>query len=449
MSTASRPLAAVYDADPRWGALRGAAREHWYVWLGLAGLAIQLVTLWRVLEPVGPGAYPPLKDSVIFEYIGWRLAEGGRLYVDVWEVKPPLSFELLGVLAWLAGGDVPLYHTLALAVTNAAVVGAGLVVGLVTYELTADEAASLAAGLAWYALPVVTWRAAYGYKPKYLVVAAGLFAVYLALRDRPLSAGVAGAASVGFWQLAVVFPAIALALVARRGTRRDVGRYLAGVAGLSALMLAPVVYWGAVDELVAEAVLTPLLVTNDGGSIASQIGKTATLFGRTLPVALLGAFGIVAGTARAPRRRWWLAVGAGWFALQVLALDLDAYPDLIPAFGFVALGIGLVLGDRRDGPLALYGLVLAMVALAVATLGPHAAEAPIQLADPGTVSAPYRGAERSTLFWRAIESETCRPFYGMTQHRVVQLTGGSITDVTCGDHRPLWEAFKARYLPGG
>lgn len=449
MSTVSRSLAAVYDAHPRWRTLRAVAREYWYVWLGLAGLAIQLVTLWRVLEPVGPGAYPPLKDSVIFEYIGWRLAEGDRLYVDIWEVKPPLSFELLAVIAWLADGDVPLYHTLALTITNAAVVGAGLAIGLVTYELTADEAASLAAGLAWYALPAVTWRAAYGYKPKYLVVLAGLLAVYLALRDRPLTAGVVGAASVGFWQLALVFPAVSLALVVRRGTRRDVGRWLAGGALLSAVMLAPVVWWGAVDELLAEAVLTPLLVTNDGGSVAAQVGTAAALFGRTLPLALLGAFGVAAGTVRAPGRRWWVAVGAGWFALQVLALDLDSYPDLIPAFAFVALGIGLALGDREDAPLAVYGLVLSMVALAVATLGPHAAEAPIRLADPSTVAAPYRGTERPTLFWRAIESETCRPFYGTTQHRVIQLTGGSLTDATCGDHRALWDAFKARYLLGG
>lgn len=213
MSTVSRSLAAVFDVDPRWRTVRTVAREHWAVWLAIAGLAIQLVTLWRVLQPIGPGAYPPLKDSLIFEYIGWYLTEGGRLYVDVWEVKPPLSFELLAVLAWLADGNVPLYHTLALAVTNAGVVGAGLGIGLVAYELTADEFASLASGLAWYALPAVTWRAAYGYKPKYLVVAAGLLAVYLALRDRPLAAGVAGAASVGFWQLALVFPLLSVVLV--------------------------------------------------------------------------------------------------------------------------------------------------------------------------------------------------------------------------------------------
>lgn len=213
-------------------------------------------------------------------------------------------------------------------------------------------------------------------------------------------------------------------------------------------MLAPVIWWGAVDEMLAEAVLTPLLVTNDGGSIGSQIALAGRLFGRTLPLALLGLFGIVAGSARALDRRWWVLVGAVWFGLQVLVLDLDSYPDLIPAFAFVALGVGLILGDREDAPLAVYGLVLSMVALAVATLGPHAVEAPIELADSSTVTAPYYGAERPTLFWRAVPAETCRPFFGTTQHRVIELTGGSVTDAACGDHRPLFEAFKARYLPG-
>lgn len=447
MSTVSESVTRAFDARPRLRAFRPAVRDYWYVWLVLAGLAIQLVTLWRVLQPVGADAYPPLKDSLIFEYIGWYLTEGGRLYIDVWEVKPPLAFEVTAVLALIADGNVPLYHTLALAVTNAAVVGAALVVGLLTFELTEHEAASFTSGLALFALPAFHWRAAYGFKPKYFVVLFGLLAVFLALRERPLLAGVAGAASVGFWQLALVFPGLSLALVTRRGDRRAVGRWFVGSGMLAVAMLAPVVWWGAVDEMVAEVVLTPLLVTNDGGSVAAQVALAARLLGRALPLALLGAFGVLVGVWTDPRRRWWLLAGAAWFALQLLALDLDAYPDLIPGFAFVALGVGLVLGDRDRAPLAVYGLVLSMVAISVATLGPHAAEAPIHLPEPSAVTAPYRGAERPTLFWRTIPAETCRPFFGATQQRVIELTGGSLGDATCGDVGPLWEAFQARYLP--
>lgn len=447
MSTGSRSLADVYEARPRWPSLREGLREYWYIWLVLFGLGIQTFTLWRVLQPVSAGGYPPLRDSLIFEYIGWYLTEGGRLYVDVWEVKPPLPFEVTAVLAWLADGSIPRFHAFALAVTNAAAIGTALVVGLVTFELTEDEAASFTGGLVVFAYPAFHWRAAFGFKPKYFVVFFGLLAVYLAFRRRPVSAGLAGAAAVGFWQLGLVFPVLSVALVGQHGDRRDVFRWLAGAGLVSAVMLAPIVWWGAVTEMIAETVLTPLLVTNDGGTVVSQVGLLMRLLGRMLPLALLGLFGLLVGVRADPDRRWWLVVGAGWFALQVLALDLDGYPDLIPAVVFVALGLGLALGDRDRTPSAIYGLVFSMVAISVATLGPHTVGTPVVLADPSTVSAPYRGAERSTLFWRSMTTETCRPFFGLTQYRVIELTGGSPDDVTCGTIRPLVEALQARYLP--
>lgn len=444
MSTVSRTLDQVVDAWPRPASFVGRVREYWYVWLVVAATAIQIVALWRVLHPLTAASYPPLKDSLIFEYLGWYLTEGGRLYVDVWEVKPPLAFELPAVLAYLAGGNVRLYHTLVLAVTNAAVVGCAFVVGLVTFELTDDELASFAAGLALFALPAFHWRAAFGFKAKYFVLLFGLLAVYLALRDRPFLAGAAAAASVGVWQLGLVFPGLALGVVYQRQGWAGVRWTVGGGLLVGAIVLAPVVWWGAVEAMLAEVVLTPLLVSNDGGPIVAQVGYAARLFGRTLPLVFLGAFGLLLGVRREPGARWWLAIGAGWFALQVLTLDLDYYPDLIPLFGFLALGIGLALGDRDGTPAAVYGLVGAMVVVSVVTLGPLSVGAPVQPPDASAVEAPYHGAERSALLWRSIETETCRPFFGATQAGVIDLTGGAVGDETCGALDPLWEAFRQR-----
>lgn len=83
---------------------------------------------------------------------------------------------------------------------------------------------------------------------------------------------------------------------------------------------------------------------------------------------LLGAFGLLVAVRNVPGARWWLAVGAGWFAVQLLALDLDYYPDLLPTFDFVALGIGLALGDQDQPPYAVYGLVAPMVVVSVVIL---------------------------------------------------------------------------------
>ncbi len=90
--------------------------------------------------------------------------------------------------------------------------------------------------------------------------------------------------------------------------------------------------------------------------------------------------------------------------------------------------------------------MVATAAVAVGTLGPHGLAGTVELADPSAVSAPYHGAERPTLFWRALPSESCRPYHGLTQLRLLELTGGSLTDATCGDLEPLLEAFRSRYL---
>ncbi|MFB6354307.1 MAG: DolP-mannose mannosyltransferase [Halobacteriales archaeon] len=452
MSTVPRSIEPFVEAWPRPVALARRARAYWYVWLVLAATAVQTVALWRVLGPLPPGAYPPLKDSVIFEYIGWYLADGGRLYVDVWEIKPPLPFELTAVLALLADGAVRRYHVFVLAVTSAAAVGCTLAVGLLTHELTGDEAASVAAGLAMFALPAFHWRAAFGFKAKYFVLLFGLLAVYLALRDRPFLAGAAAAASTGFWQLGLVFPGLALGLAFQQRGWRGVGRTAVGGGLVTAVVLAPVVWWGAVDAMLAEVVVTPLLVTNDGGTVLSQARLAVRLFGRTLPLVLLGAGGLLAGVGRAPRRRWWAAVGAGWFALQVLVLDLDLYPDLLPAFAFAALGLGFVLGDPDHRPVAVYGLLAAMVVLSLVTLGPHAAASPTHPPAPSAIEPPYHGEERPALLWRTVRTETCRPFFGATQGNVVAITGGSYADETCGALEPLSEALVSRLqgrLDGG
>ena len=48
-----------------------------------------------------------------------------------------------------------------------------------------------------------------------------------------------------------------------------------------------------------------------------------------------------------------------------------------------------------------------------------------------------------------METETCRPFFGETQRKVVGLTGGSYADETCGALEPLWETLQDRWFGHG
>lgn len=422
----------------------------WVAGILLVAVPSQALAIWRVFGDLPAGTRPPMRDSIIFEYIGWYLTRGGRLYIDAWEIKPPLPFELVAVVSLVAGGDPVLAHWLNVLLTSAAAVGTALVVGLLVSDLTGSDVAAFAAGVSLYALPAYHWRAAFGFKVKYFVPLFVLLAVYFARRDRPGTAGLAAGAAVGFWQLAVVAPALAAGVAYQRGGRPAVVRVVAGTAGLLAVGLLPVVYWGAFEAMVTETVLVPLLAV-ERAPPSDHVRLAVRLFGGSLPVALLGAIGVAAVARWQPRTTWWLAAGTAWFGLQVLVLDLDAAPDLFALMAFLAAGIGTLLGFEGGSQRPAAVLVAVIAVVSVVTMGGFglAGAAVVQPGpvayDPGLEpTPPYSGEERAYLYWNRVPPETCRVFYGPTQHQLVQRTGQSAVQGTCGDARPVLDALLAR-----
>ncbi|MFB6304198.1 MAG: DolP-mannose mannosyltransferase, partial [Haloferacaceae archaeon] len=301
----------------------------------------------RLFGSLPPGTWPHLRDSVKFEYVGWYLSRGNRLYLDAWAVKPPLPFEVTAVLAAAAGGSVVRYHALAvLANAAAAVVAAAAGAGIVRV-LTDDALGAVVGGVGAFALPFYPFRALIGFKAKYLIVAATLGCLYCAYRERPAAAGVAGAAAVGLWQLAAAVPLVALGRCWQTGGRPAAARVVAAGLATGGLVLLPVVAWGAVPAMVTEVVLTPLLVAEDH-ALADRAWRVAAALGPAAPVALLGLAGVVGGLAPGRvRREWPLAFLAGWFGLALLALDFDNTPDLFPWLAVVSVGAGVAVGRVR------------------------------------------------------------------------------------------------------
>ncbi|MFB6173892.1 MAG: hypothetical protein ABEI39_04540, partial [Halobacteriales archaeon] len=265
-------------------------------------------------------------------------------------------------------------------------------------------------------------------------------------------AGVSAGASVGFWQLAAVFPVLVLGIALAAGDRRDGYRVALGTVGAAAAMVAPVVLvWDALGAMVTETVLVPLVVT-ETGSIVDRIRLGVRLLGFSLPVVALGAYGVVraaTGEYRAPA--WWVPVGALWFGAQILLFDLDSSPDLFAAYPFVALGLGLLATTERSGRVLLVTIV-AVAAVNVTMLGGpwmnleafHVNEALRLRPFPGDrVTGPLYGQQRRQLaFWHQIPTDHCRIFLGKTQYRLVRETG--VTLGQCGDPGPVWRALLAR-----
>lgn len=78
-----------------WVSVPALLRGHLpLVWACAAVLLIGLPTLNFVYGP----------DQALFEYIGRGIARGERLYVDLWDVKPPGIFWVYAAVSWLPAG---------------------------------------------------------------------------------------------------------------------------------------------------------------------------------------------------------------------------------------------------------------------------------------------------------------------------------------------------------
>lgn len=437
MSQASPGSRWLSEAVP---SLRSLVDQHWLVWLGATAFLVEMTAFLRTV--IGHDRPPMTPDAGIFQHAGWYMTRGGALYLDVWEPKPPLSYETTALLALVSGGDMTLYHLLNVGLMLGLAAGIVVLVGLLAHRLTADPLASTVAGLSMFLLPGFALRPALGYKAKYALLFAGLLAIYLALEDRPFAAGVAGAAAVGYWQISVIFPLVALGVV--WGDRGAVARLIAGGAALSALMLAPVVATGGLTAMLVQAVVVPLTLS-ESTPLVVRIYAGAVHFRWAAPLVLVGGGGLL-WLARDWRETWWALVPAAWFALIVLFVDFEVggYTDLIPGLAFVALGVGAAVArlDERE-PRArrlLVGAVGVVVVFNVVALGglgvlfdPVDAPDPTpmsELADNGDESvaaSPYASAEAPDIryvYWNAIQPENCHYRYSMMELDWLAHTGG-------------------------
>lgn len=316
--------------------------RRWLLVLGCLAGGVQALSAWRALSRTGRPAINV--DSALFQHAGWYVTQGAVPYRDIWDIKPPLAIETTALLSLLAGGDPYRLHLLSAAVTAGAAVGCCLLVGLLAYYLTDDRRAALVSGLVPLAVPGFYYLSANGFRPKYLTLCFGLGALCFQLRDRPLPAGMAAATSAGYWQYGGLFVLLVVGLALERRDRSALLRLALGMALVTAIVLAPIVYWDAVVPMLVEVLYVPL-TTQGTQSLLQRLGKLLLYGAYALVPLALGAYGLFISRDRL-WRDWWVYVGAAFGALQML-FDLDSAPDLYVLVVFLALGLALFVA-RAD-----------------------------------------------------------------------------------------------------
>ena len=367
-------------------------------------------------------------DSFAYQYMGWYwTAHGGIPYLEVWEVKPPLAYEVPALLAFVTGDNMVALYAASAGLTIAALIGGVLLAGTLVEEYTGDGLAALAAGLVVLSYPYMFKQAAWGFRPKPLLVVCGLTSFYFLLHERWMFAGAAGAAAAGFWQLGIVFPVIAIVGGFRNG--RQAGLHaLAGAALVTAAVVAPFVLAGpmAVRAMVAEVVFAPLL-DPPSFDIVARILRGGRWLDFANPTVFVG--GMTALLAwRLSGRTWWLSVAAVWFGFQALYLDFGGQTDLVVGMAIAGIGYGFLVGhlDERWRVLLVVAAVAALtlniwnVGFSYDYIHPQ-----MQALDPGTLKYYY---------WNAVPPETCHVRRAGDEYTFVRALGGSWEADVCGQY---------------
>lgn len=419
----------------------GRLERHWRA--VLVGLVLILqVGLFAPQIPLNGGRPWLGKDPMLFQYMGWYWANhGGIPYLHIWDVKAPLTHEIPALIAVFTGDNMLALSVAGMVLSMGALIAGVLLAGTLVKEITGDGKAALAAGLVMLSYPYLFKQPVWGFRPKAILIACGLASFYFLLHERWILAGAAGAAAAGFWQLGIIFPAIAVVGGFRDGRRS--GLYTVAGAGLvTAVVVAPFVLAGpmAVRAMVGEVVVAPLL-DPPSGDVISQALLPPRRLDFALPTALVG--GITALLAwRASNRLWWLSVAAVWFGFQALYLDPNHQDDLVVGMVIVGIGYGLYVGNvfGRDDFGERWRLML--VAAAAGFLALNIWDAGLSY---NHIQPLYETLEPGTLeyyYWDAVPPETCHIRRASDENTFVQTMGGDWEAQLCGQY-PLADLFRA------
>jgi hypothetical protein len=348
-------------------------------------------------------------DSGIFVYIGQQMAAGKRLYIDVWDHKPPLLYwwnalgcsltpgGLMGVWAMAVlnlSAGVNLFYAALRSKTSSSVAGLG--------------ASLLASGLLGqleqpnftevYALPwqaVLFWLGLRAWDGK-VSARSGAFAgiaTVLLVGTRPNNA------AAGLWFLA----ALVFGQVAASGKIRSLGGWMLGVGAAGAATVFP---------FLLQASLADMLYASFGFNFTYAQQKSLTQQGAAmlngclqlthsgvLPLTLAGAWLLWDN-----ERRLAAALGV-WFFLEMMLATLSgrAYSHyfavpLMAAASLAAFGAGTLADRRLAGRLAL-SLALLCGLQAAWQMRARAAEAPDRETASFRRIRDFVGPAESFYYW--------------------------------------------------
>ncbi|MCT9097024.1 DolP-mannose mannosyltransferase [Haloarchaeobius sp. HME9146] len=331
-------------------------------------LIIQFISVARTVTSTSKTEITP--DVLYYLHFGWSITQGVTPYVHFWDPKPPLVHELSFLMATITGENMLLLYIFSIAVTGLAAVLCGVLVALLTFELTDSGSAAVFSAAALYSFAGFHITASQGYRPKFFAALFGLLGIYLLLKERNFSAGLFTAMSAAFWQLAIIYVLVVAGYLIFHRDKTSLLWLVAGALTAVILVVFPFFIWWDVTALVGGAIIAPLS-SSDSWSLLELLTRLYNVPLRLKYATIVVVFAIpatVTAVADDERDPVIAVAGTAWFALQILFLDFDGTVDLVVCFPFVAILMGYYFSSLRINRQQTLALVFA-VCLLVSGIG--------------------------------------------------------------------------------
>lgn len=377
--------------------LRGIRSQWWLA--AVAFLAVLQASIYFPLQPTRR----IYSDTARFLLGGDLLAAGYAPYLNLWDLKPPLIYDLTGLLALIAPGDPWAQFYMASALTFLAALATVALAGGLIARVTNSSTAAFVTCVTIIGFNTFVVYPANAVSPKYFMLVCGLAALWCSLNDRHIPAAALATAAAGFWQWGLVFVVLVYARAWRVNKFAQWRAMVVASVAVTAVAVAPIVLAGAGAAMVQQVMIDVFIKGTQEQTLLESIQKFTRYLNFLWPLVVAGGFGAIEVATR-KRDHYWVLALVVWAGFQVFFVDFETGPDLFMIVVFAALGLGVLIGTLRLQQHQRVLVVCLVLALAGGQLYDH--RQALETPGPARVTADAQTTKGAFLGQR-IPPDTC------------------------------------------
>ena len=278
-------------------------------------------------------------DSVFMEWVGWYTATtDAAIYTGIFDIQAPLAYLYPKLLYYFSFGNLTLHHFLNVSTTLSAAVIVVYLIGQITYDYTDNWKAAVIAALVMLSLHQFTLQASMGFRRKIFALMFGLLSIKMYENGREKFSGIFAVLSPAFYAFGVFF-SITVFIKMLENRREEFTYFILASSATIIAVLTPVLIEGVLDEMILEAIIVPLSIS-ENKTLLQVMGQAVITLRYPFTFFFTGLIGSILAFKQ---KKYWVTAGFMFYTYQLFFIDFDSASDAFMLFGFLSISTGLLL----------------------------------------------------------------------------------------------------------